>query len=76
MSGAGVTPALIGAYDDIVLPAASAAMDWEAELTVVVGAPLRHADTATAAAAIAGYTVCNDVTARDWQYRTTQWLQR
>lgn len=68
-------PALIGAYDDVVLPAASTAMDWEAELAVVVGAPLRHADLGTAGAAVAGYTVCNDVTARDWQYRSPQWLQ-
>jgi acylpyruvate hydrolase len=67
--------ALIGARDDIMLPAASAAVDWEAELAVVIGAPVRHADQAAATAAIAGYSVLNDVTARDWQYRTPQWLQ-
>lgn len=67
--------ALVGANDAIVLPAASAAMDWEAELAVVIGAPVRHANERAAAAAIAGYTVLNDVTARDWQYRTPQWLQ-
>jgi acylpyruvate hydrolase len=67
--------ALIGAYDDVVLPAASEAVDWEAELAVVIGTSVRHADAATAEAAIAGYTVLNDVTARDWQYRTLQWLQ-
>jgi acylpyruvate hydrolase len=67
--------ALIGARDDIVLPGASDAMDWEAELAVVVGTTVRHADEATAEAAIAGYAVLNDVTARDWQYRTLQWLQ-
>ncbi|NEK56952.1 fumarylacetoacetate hydrolase family protein [Geodermatophilus sabuli] len=67
--------ALIGAHDDVVLPAASEAVDWEAELAVVVGQRVRHADEATAEAAIAGYTVLNDVTARDWQYRTLQWLQ-
>jgi acylpyruvate hydrolase len=66
---------LIGAFDDITLPAACDAMDWEAELGVVVGAPLRHATRDQARAAIAGYTVVNDVTARDWQYRTSQWLQ-
>ena len=69
------TPPLIGARDDIVLPAASQAVDWEAELAVVVGAPLRHANAQEAARAIAGYCVLNDVTARDWQYRTPQWLQ-
>ncbi len=67
--------ALVGAFDDITLPAASSEMDWEAELGVVVGAPLRHATREQAAAAIAGYTVVNDITARDFQYRTLQWLQ-
>lgn len=67
--------ALIGAYDEITLPANSEAMDWEAELAVVLGAPVRHADAEKAEAAIAGYSVINDVTARDWQYRTLQWLQ-
>jgi acylpyruvate hydrolase len=68
-------PALIGAHDDIVLPDASDQMDWEAELAVVVGSPVRHADESAAWAAIAGYSVFNDVTARDWQNRTLQWLQ-
>nr|WP_279591157.1 fumarylacetoacetate hydrolase family protein [Modestobacter marinus] len=67
--------ALVGARDDVVLPAASGAVDWEAELAVVIGTTVRHADEQTAAAAIAGYSVLNDVTARDWQYRTLQWLQ-
>ena len=67
--------ALIGANDDIVLPAGSAAPDWEAELGVIIGSPVRHATTEQAQQAIAGYTVVNDVTARDWQYRTQQWLQ-
>ena len=67
--------ALVGAYDDVLLPASSAQMDWEAELGVVIGSPVRHADPEQARAAIAGYTVLNDVTARDWQYRTPQWHQ-
>jgi acylpyruvate hydrolase len=69
------TPALVGAYDDIVLPAVSDAMDWEAELAVVIGSTVRHASADGARAAIAGYAVLNDVTARDWQYRSPQWLQ-
>lgn len=68
-------PALIGAFDDIVIPAAVEQMDWEAELGFVVGAHIRHADAQRAADAIAGYTVVNDITARDWQLRTPQWLQ-
>jgi len=68
-------PALVGAGDDIVLPASSEQMDWEAELAVVIGSPVRHADALAARKAIAGYTVLDDVTARDWQARSLQWLQ-
>jgi acylpyruvate hydrolase len=67
--------ALIGPYDDIELPAVSQAMDWEAELAVIVGAEARNVSPEEAAAAIAGYSVFNDVTARDYQNRTPQWLQ-
>ncbi|MFI6407266.1 fumarylacetoacetate hydrolase family protein [Streptomyces sp. NPDC050548] len=66
---------LIGADDDLVLPAESDAVDWEAELAVVVGATVRHADEQTARRAIAGYSVLNDVSMRDWQFRTKEWLQ-
>ncbi|MEX1079778.1 MAG: fumarylacetoacetate hydrolase family protein [Homoserinimonas sp.] len=67
--------ALIGPYDDIQLAPVSNAVDWEGELAVVVGAPVRNATEAEAEAAIAGYAVLNDVTMRDFQYRTLQWLQ-
>ncbi|NRQ39314.1 fumarylacetoacetate hydrolase family protein [Nonomuraea sp. NN258] len=67
--------ALIGPYDDIVLPAGSAAVDWEAELAVIIGSPVRNATPEQAESAIAGYAVFNDVTARDYQNRTPQWLQ-
>ncbi|MFI6299986.1 fumarylacetoacetate hydrolase family protein [Nonomuraea sp. NPDC050790] len=67
--------ALIGADDAIELPPESEALDWEAELAVVIGAPVRRATPEQAAAAIAGFSVLNDVTARDWQYRSPQWLQ-
>jgi acylpyruvate hydrolase len=66
---------LVGARDDIVLPAASDAVDWEAELALVIGARVRHASRDEAADAIAGFTVANDVSMRDWQYRSLQWLQ-
>ena len=66
---------LVGPYDPIVLPAASRAVDYEAELALVIGRRVRDADEGEATAAIAGFTVCNDVTMRDWQYRTKQWLQ-
>jgi acylpyruvate hydrolase len=66
---------LTGAFDDVVVPSVSNHVDWEAELAVVIGTRVRRADEATAAAAIAGYTVLNDVSMRDWQNRTLQWLQ-
>lgn len=68
--------ALVGPYDPIVLPAHAAdAVDWEGEVAVVVGATARRLDEADAAGAVAGYAVLNDVTMRDYQYRTPQWLQ-
>ena len=67
--------ALIGAHDDIVLPPDSDSVDWEAELALVIGRPVRRAGREEAAAAIAGFTVANDVSMRDWQYRTLEWLQ-
>ncbi|HWE92227.1 MAG TPA: fumarylacetoacetate hydrolase family protein [Pseudonocardiaceae bacterium] len=66
---------LLGAADDLVLPSVSEQVDWEAELGVIIGAPLRRATPAEAAAAIAGYTVVNDISMRDWQWRSTEWLQ-
>jgi acylpyruvate hydrolase len=66
---------LIGPYDALPLPPESTAVDWEAELAVVVGRPVRRADERTARKAIAGYTIINDVTMRDWQFRTGEWLQ-
>jgi len=66
---------LIGPSADIVLPSISDRVDWEGELAVVVGRHLHRADEETSAAAIAGYTVANDISLRDWQNRTTQWQQ-
>ncbi len=66
---------LLGPRDDLVLPRASNAPDWEAELAVVICTRVRHADVEQARGAIAGYTMLNDVSMRDWQRRTTQWLQ-
>ena len=66
---------LIGATDDIVRPEETDAFDWEVELAVVVGRQVRRATGAEAEDAIAGFTVLNDITARDWQFRTKEWLQ-
>ena len=67
--------ALIGPNDLIDLPPDSDAVDWEAELAVIIGRRTRRAGDEEAADAIAGFAVLNDVTMRDWQYRTDQWLQ-
>jgi len=68
--------ALVGPYDEIVLPAAAAdAVDWEAELAVVIGSTARNLNEDAAADAIAGYSVINDVTMRDYQYRSPEWFQ-
>jgi acylpyruvate hydrolase len=68
--------ALIGPYDDLVLPAVAAdAVDWEAELAIVVGTTARNLDETAAAEAIAGFSIMNDVTMRDFQYRTPEWFQ-
>lgn len=66
---------LIGAGDDIVRPEETGQFDWEVELAVVIGKPVRRARGAEAEAAIAGFTVLNDITCRDWQFRTREWLQ-
>lgn len=66
---------LLGPGDDLVLPRAVAQPDWEVELALVIGRPVRDAGPDEALAAIAGYTVANDVSMRDWQRRTLQWLQ-
>ncbi|SEF64405.1 acylpyruvate hydrolase [Thermomonospora echinospora] len=66
---------LIGATDEIARPEETTEFDWEVELAVVIGAPARRARGAEAEAAIAGFTVLNDITCRDWQFRTREWLQ-
>ena len=66
---------LIGARDDIRIPPESSQVDYEAELAVVIGRPGRRIQKADALAHVLGYTVANDVTMRDYQYKTHQWMQ-
>jgi acylpyruvate hydrolase len=68
--------ALIGPRDQITLPPASVSthIDWECELVVVIGSEVRNASRAEAQAAIGGFTILNDVSVRDWQRRTSQFL--
>ena len=59
--------AVIGPDDEILLPAAASRVDWEGELAVVIGSLARGVSAQNALACVAGYTVANDVSARDFQ---------
>ena len=58
-----------GPFDDIMKPAVSDKVDYEGELTIVIGKKCRHVRKDNAKDVIAGYTVGNDVSVRDWQMR-------
>ncbi len=60
-------------YDAFHMPRASTALDYEAELAIVIGKRCRHVPAAEASQVIAGYTICNDVSVRDWQLRVPTW---
>jgi acylpyruvate hydrolase len=66
--------AVVGPEDDVVLPRASTEVDYEAELAVVIGRRAHDVGPDEALASVGGYTVLNDVSARDWQRRTSQWV--
>jgi 2-keto-4-pentenoate hydratase/2-oxohepta-3-ene-1,7-dioic acid hydratase in catechol pathway len=59
--------AMIGPDEPIVLPKVSQEVDYEAEMVIVIGKTLRHANAEQAASGIFGYSVGHDVSARDWQ---------
>ena len=67
--------ALITDGEPIRLPAISERVDWEAELVAVVGRRCKHVPEAEAWGVIAGYTVMNDVSARDLQRGDGQWTR-
>ena len=56
---------MIGAHDDVILPFDSQQHDWELELAAVIGRRARRVSREHALEAVAGYTICNDVTTRD-----------
>ena len=58
-----------GPYDEIHKPIVSDKLDYEGELTIVIGQNCRHVSKDDAHKVIAGYTVANDVSVRDWQMR-------
>lgn len=65
--------ALVGHGAPVVLPRATDQVDYEVELAFVIGARARHVGAAEAMEYVAGYTVMNDVSARDYQMATSQW---
>ncbi len=65
--------ALIGDGDAIVLPKVSNQVDYEGELAVVIGKRAKNVSEAEALAYVGGYAAFNDVSARDYQMRTSQW---
>jgi len=64
---------VIGPREAIVLPRASERVDYEGELAVVIGRYAKDVPPAEALGYVAGYTSFNDVSARDYQQRTSQW---
>ena len=67
--------ALLAPGGDIVYPAQSENVHYEGELAVVIAARCRDVSRQRAAEFILGYTICNDVTARDLQARDGQWAR-
>ncbi|MFP4174148.1 MAG: fumarylacetoacetate hydrolase family protein [Halobacteriales archaeon] len=67
--------AVIGASDGIVYPETTDDLHYEAELGVVIGRACRDVTEDEALDYVGGYTCVNDVTARDWQGRESQWFR-
>jgi 2-keto-4-pentenoate hydratase/2-oxohepta-3-ene-1,7-dioic acid hydratase in catechol pathway len=61
---------VVGPDDEVQMPRVSSLLDYEGELVVVIGTRCRHVPVDRAHQVIAGYTIANDVSVRDWQVRT------
>jgi 2-keto-4-pentenoate hydratase/2-oxohepta-3-ene-1,7-dioic acid hydratase in catechol pathway len=61
---------VVGPGDEVHMPRVSSMLDYEGELAIVIGKRCRHVPLERAAEVIAGYTITNDVSVRDWQLRT------
>lgn len=66
--------ALTGHGHDVELPAASKQVDYEAELAIVIGKRAKHVSEEEALDYVFGYCCANDLSARDLQLRTNQWM--
>ncbi len=68
--------AVVGAYDDVVMPRGSTHTDWEIELGVVIGTEAKYVSEEDALAHVAGYCIVNDVSERHFQNNLTgQWTK-
>jgi 2-keto-4-pentenoate hydratase/2-oxohepta-3-ene-1,7-dioic acid hydratase in catechol pathway len=61
---------VVGPDDDVHLPRVSSLLDYEGQLAIVIGQRCRHVPEDRASEVIAGYTITNDLSVRDWQLRT------
>lgn len=61
---------ITGPFSPVILPRESSQIDYEAEMGVVIGTRCRHVSRQEAPGVIAGYFVGNDVSVRDWQFRS------
>jgi 2,4-didehydro-3-deoxy-L-rhamnonate hydrolase len=67
---------IVGPYDDVVLPPGSVKSDWEVEIAFVIGKRASYVAEADALGYIAGYTICNDVSEREYQLEHGgQWMK-
>ncbi len=67
------TSSITGPFADLTLPALTERFDYEGELGIVIGRGGRYIPAERALEAVAGFVVCNDGSARDWQRAGTQW---
>lgn len=67
--------ALSGPFDPILLPKSSSQVDWEVELAVIIGKKCKRISRTNAMDHIAGFTVMNDVSAREAQFGDGQWFR-
>jgi 2-keto-4-pentenoate hydratase/2-oxohepta-3-ene-1,7-dioic acid hydratase in catechol pathway len=68
-----LSSSVVGPGENVILPRASEKVDYEAELAVVIGKPGYQIPASAAMEHVFGYTIMNDVSARDVQRATTQW---
>lgn len=68
--------AIVGAYDDVIMPRGSTHTDWEIELGVVIGKKAKYVSKADALDHVAGYCIVNDVSERHFQSKLSgQWTK-